>query len=87
MWKPTQVGKLVESLYRGYPTGSLLFWKTAETPRSRNFAVDGTSPPPVVQPLYLLDGQQRLTALYRVLEPGQFLATLRDASANLVNDD
>jgi len=67
VWKPTQVAKLIESLYRGCPTGSLLFWKTSETPRSQGFALDGTPPPPVVQPLYLLDGQQRLTALSRAL--------------------
>jgi hypothetical protein len=67
VWKPTQVAKLIESLYRGYPTGSLLFWKTSEAPRSRDFALDGTPQPSVVQPLYLLDGQQRLTALSRAL--------------------
>jgi uncharacterized protein with ParB-like and HNH nuclease domain len=67
VWKPTQVAKLIESLYRGFPTGSLLFWKTTETPRSRDFAIVGDPLAPVVQPLYLLNGQQRLTALYRVL--------------------
>jgi hypothetical protein len=71
VWKPTQVAKLVESLYRGYPTGSLLFWKTTETPRSRDFALEGTPLPPVIQPLYLLDGQQRLTALSRALSHDQ----------------
>ena len=35
VWKPTQVAKLIESLYRGYPTGSLLFWKTAEHAQPR----------------------------------------------------
>ena len=45
VWKPTQVAKLIESLYRGYPTGSLLFWKTSEAPRSRGFALDGTPRP------------------------------------------
>ena len=67
VWKPTQVARLIESLYRGYPTGSLLFWKTTETPLSRDFSLEGTPPPPVIQPLYLLDGQQRLTALSRSL--------------------
>lgn len=67
VWKPTQVAKLIESLYRGYPTGSLLFWKTRETPLSRDFDLAGTPPQPVIQPLYLLDGQQRLTALSRAL--------------------
>ncbi|MFI7632401.1 GmrSD restriction endonuclease domain-containing protein [Microbispora rosea] len=67
VWKPTQVAKLIESLYRGYPTGSLLFWRTTETPATRRLSIGGTSGQPTVQPLYLLDGQQRLTSLYRVL--------------------
>jgi len=69
VWKPSQVAKLVDSLYRGYPTGSL---QTAETPRTRDFAINTAPAQPVVQPLYLLDGQQRLTALHRVLgdDPG-----------------
>ncbi|GII56126.1 hypothetical protein Pth03_45150 [Planotetraspora thailandica] len=67
VWKPTQVAKLVESLYRGYPTGSLLFWKTNEAPATRRVAIGETQDKPAVQPLYLLDGQQRLTSLHRVL--------------------
>lgn len=67
VWKPTQVAKLIDSLYREYPTGSFLFWKTSEAPVSRDFAIDGASPRPGIQPLYLLDGQQRLTALSRAL--------------------
>ena len=67
VWKPTQVAKLIDSFYRGYPTGSLLFWKTSETPLSRDFSLADTPPHPVIQPLYLLDGQQRLTALSRAL--------------------
>jgi hypothetical protein len=67
VWKPTQVAKLIESLYRGYPTGSLLFWKTTETLLSRGFDLASSPPAPVIQPLYLLDGQQRLTALSRAL--------------------
>lgn len=66
VWKPTQVARLVESLYRGYPTGYLLFWKTPEPPPVQKFAIDGTPAQPVTEPLYLLDGQQRLTALVRV---------------------
>ncbi|KWW97479.1 hypothetical protein TH66_17740 [Carbonactinospora thermoautotrophica] len=66
VWKPTQVAKLVESLYRGYPTGSLLFWRTDETPETRAVAADAPVAKPAMLPLYLLDGQQRLTSLYRV---------------------
>ncbi|MER7368608.1 GmrSD restriction endonuclease domain-containing protein [Nonomuraea wenchangensis] len=67
VWKPTQVAKLIESLYRGYPTGSLLFWKTNETPATRRLAVNEMQGTPAMPPLYLLDGQQRLTSLHRVL--------------------
>ena len=67
VWKPTQVAKLIESLYRGHPTGYLLFWKTAVDPLTLRFDIGSKPAPPVIQPLYLLDGQQRLTALHRVL--------------------
>jgi hypothetical protein len=67
IWKPTQVAKLVESLYRGYPSGSLLFWRTFETPQTRPVATGAPTATPAVPPLYLLDGQQRLTSLCRVM--------------------
>ncbi|MFD0772765.1 DUF262 domain-containing protein [Streptomonospora algeriensis] len=67
VWKPTQVAKLVDSLYRGYPSGSLLFWKTEEAPQTHAMATAGPAASPAVPPLYLLDGQQRLTSLHRVL--------------------
>jgi hypothetical protein len=67
VWKPMQVARLVDSLYYGFPTGSLMFWNTAEPPRTRRFSTGSSQTDPVVQPLYLLDGQQRLTALHRVL--------------------
>jgi hypothetical protein len=68
VWKPTQVAKLVESLYRGYPTGYLLFWRTDAEPRTLGFDVGRAAGQPVVPPLYLLDGRQRLTALHRVFD-------------------
>lgn len=68
VWKPTQIAKLVESLYRGYPSGSLLFWRTSETPETRAVAANAPVMPPAALPLYLLDGQQRLTSLHRVFD-------------------
>lgn len=67
VWKASQVAKLVESLYRGYPAGSLLLWKTEEAAQTRAAAIGTGQGIPNVMPLYLLDGQQRLTSLYRVL--------------------
>lgn len=67
VWKPTQVASLVESLYRGYPTGSLLLWKTVEAPEERRPDIGERQGRSAVRPLYLLDGQQRLTSLHRAL--------------------
>nr|BFE55728.1 DUF262 domain-containing protein [Dactylosporangium thailandense] len=66
VWRPTQVAKLVDSLYHGFPFGSLLFWQSDEAPATRELAVTGVAEKPVQPPLYLLDGQQRLTSLHRV---------------------
>jgi hypothetical protein len=66
VWKGTQVAKFIESLYRGYPSGSLLFWRTTETPETRAVAATAPTMAPAHPPLYLLDGQQRLTSLHRL---------------------
>ncbi|MGC4789219.1 GmrSD restriction endonuclease domain-containing protein [Micromonospora sp. DT178] len=66
VWKPTQVAKLMDSIYRGYPFGSLLFWETDEVPEIREMSVNGPDRAPSKPPLFLLDGQQRLTSLHRV---------------------
>lgn len=66
VWKSTQVAKFIESLYRGYPSGSLLLWQTYETPETRDVSANAPTLNPATLPLYLLDGQQRLTSLHRV---------------------
>ncbi|SCG34891.1 GmrSD restriction endonuclease domain-containing protein [Micromonospora humi] len=66
VWKPTQVAKLMDSIYRGYPFGSLLFWETDEPPETREMFISGPEAVPSKPPLFLLDGQQRLTSLHRV---------------------
>ncbi|MCF6470726.1 DUF262 domain-containing protein [Nonomuraea sp. MG754425] len=66
VWQPTQVAKLIDSLYREYPSGSLLLWKTGETPLTREAAIGATPQESTMPPLYLLDGQQRLTSLHRI---------------------
>jgi hypothetical protein len=66
VWKPTQVAGLIDSLYRRYPSGSLLLWETDAVVNERDAAITGPSDDPTVRPQYLLDGQQRLTSLHRV---------------------
>lgn len=66
VWRATQVAKFVDSLYRGFPIGSLLFWQADEPVVTRDMAVSGLGGAPFRSPIYLLDGQQRLTSLHRV---------------------
>lgn len=60
VWGRKQVRDLVESLYRGFPVGSLLLWETATD--SADTRGDGPLQRGYVQ--LLLDGQQRITSLY-----------------------
>ncbi|MBK6856124.1 MAG: DUF262 domain-containing protein [Microthrixaceae bacterium] len=67
VWTQTKVRDLLDSLYRGYPSGIILAWKAphgAEV-ETRAFAVDAN--PDAEASLLLLDGQQRLTSLSAVL--------------------
>lgn len=66
VWRATRVRDLLDSLYRGYPSGVILAWESDETIATREFAVDAAETS-AVRPLLLLDGQQRLTSLSAVL--------------------
>lgn len=67
VWKPTQIAGLLDSLYRRYPSGSILLWQTTETVTEKTMStVTGGGAMFVTTPSYLLDGQQRLTSLHRV---------------------
>jgi hypothetical protein len=66
VWKGPRVRDLLDSLYRGYPSGVILAWESDESVATRDFAVD-TSEAQAIRPLLLLDGQQRLTSLSAVI--------------------
>lgn len=68
VWKPAQIAYLLDSLYRGYPTGSMLLWKPSEDVVVRSLSIAASGKPAAHSPLYLLDGQQRLTSLHRVIK-------------------
>ena len=64
VWTRPQVKSLMNSLYRGYPVGSLLTWTTrAEAAEVRSTGESRTSGAIDL----LLDGQQRLTSLYGII--------------------
>ncbi len=66
VWKAPRVRDLLDSLYRGYPSGAILIWETDEVVPTREFAV-GQSGNPYQTTKLLLDGQQRLTSLSAVV--------------------
>lgn len=66
VWRATRVRDLLDSLYRGYPSGSILMWETDEPVPTRDFAIAQESNAFAGRKL-LLDGQQRLTSLTAVL--------------------
>lgn len=66
VWRATRVRDLLDSLYRGYPSGSILMWETDEPVPTRDFAIAQDTTAFAGRKL-LLDGQQRLTSLTAVL--------------------
>lgn len=72
-WTPEQRGDLLDSLYRGFPVGTILLWST-NTEVPSNDRVAGFKLPDRGQrkgPMrMLLDGHQRLSTLLAILGPG-----------------
>ena len=68
-WTKKQIEELWESIFQGYYIGSLLFWPTSE-PRLGVTPVEGA---PSLGDSYdlVLDGQQRITAIYYAIKSPQ----------------
>ena len=65
VWKNNKVRDLLDSLYRGYPVGYLLFWRNANVEQSRRTVGSDSKQKPAR--LLIVDGQQRLTSLYAIM--------------------
>jgi hypothetical protein len=66
IWPATRVRDLLDSLYRGYPSGAILVWETDLDVPARDLSIEQQRGAFGSQKL-LLDGQQRLTSLSAVL--------------------
>ena len=64
VWNTPRVRDLFDSMYRGFPIGFLLFWESGVNRSSRFIGTDQKQKTPR---LLVVDGQQRLTALYAVM--------------------
>src|ERR1700743_719161 len=68
VWRSTRVRDLLDSLYRGYPSGAILLWETDEdVPLTDLFVYQNENPYKSRSTRLLLDGQQRLTSLSAVI--------------------
>lgn len=90
VWRSPRVRDLMDSLYRGYPSGAILLWETTEDVPLQEFAVAQQANPYQTTQL-LLDGQQRLTSLSAVIrgEPVSVRGRMRpiDLLFNLEHPD
>lgn len=75
VWKQTRVRDLLDSLYRGYPSGAILMWEAGEDVATRDFAIQQNDVQKQNFQL-LLDGQQRLTSLSAIIRGAP--VTVRD---------
>lgn len=76
VWSKTQTAKLIDSIIKGFPVGTFIFWKTSEELRHvrniGNAELPDTPKGELVS--YVLDGQQRITSLY-ALRKGLLIST------------
>ncbi|HEX6076444.1 MAG TPA: DUF262 domain-containing protein [Micromonosporaceae bacterium] len=70
VWDAERVAYLMDSIYKGYPFGSLILWRTKTQLRSERtlgpFALPERDPDYPID--YVLDGQQRLTSVFGVFQ-------------------
>src|SRR5947208_11465422 len=64
VWSSSKARDLFDSMYRGYPIGTLMFWETGAEVGTRQIGDAATNKAPQ---LLIVDGQQRLTSLFAVL--------------------
>ncbi len=64
VWKNTKVRDLFDSMYKGYPVGYLLLWENSAAVSKRTIGDENKQVPPQ---MVIVDGQQRLTSLYAVV--------------------
>lgn len=70
VWEPDRVQFLMDSLFKRYPVGTLLLWRTKEKlEHDRMLGPFKLQPPKKDYPIdYVLDGQQRITSIFSVFQ-------------------
>lgn len=86
VWRSTQVRDLFDSLYRGYPVGSILVWNRPDGDIDGRVLDVGESAGTIKkgETQLLLDGQQRLTSLTAILKDKELLVRWRKKSIDIL---
>jgi len=66
VWGNNRVRDLFDSMYRGYPIGYFLIWKNSTGEKMMHIGADEKIHK--IPSMLLIDGQQRLTALYSIIK-------------------
>lgn len=66
-WDRNDAKRLLDSLYRGYPAGTLLLWETEAKADEIRFGSLALNAPNSPNALWVVDGQQRIVSLSRML--------------------
>jgi hypothetical protein len=70
VWEPNQVSYFIDTIYKGFPFGSILLWRTKNPLRTeRNlgpFKLPNNEPEYPID--YVLDGQQRITSIFGIFQ-------------------
>lgn len=80
VWDPDRVSFFLDSVFKQYPFGSLLFWRAKEVLKFERSLGPFTLPTPQADyPIdYVLDGQQRITSLYGTFQTNQMVEQTGD---------
>ena len=70
VWEPEQVAFLLDSIYKEFPIGTVILWKTdTRLSTEKRIGLFDLPEPHKDYPVnYVLDGQQRLTSLFSVFQ-------------------
>lgn len=71
VWEDTKVRDLLDSLFVGFPVGTLVFWQASGATDARMVGSDKASSRATT---LVIDGQQRLTSLYAVIRGADVVA-------------
>jgi Protein of unknown function DUF262 len=67
VWDASDVRKLLDSIYRGFPVGTVILWRKEASAGEGNFGPIHFEAPAINDALWVVDGQQRIISLFGAL--------------------